>query len=405
MKGLISGVCLTAALGLSSAQAANQEIRAKFQPDSSQPNKNEFVNQTPNSGYCATYPAECERYGMFSIQTPIRFDSNRPLPVGEPVGVRVPADWRQLTVTHRDTGETATVEVRISGIGSTYVLSQSAASLVGVTDILEGHQKLWGSSWVNAPSPCLVSGVGAYTPATYRFFWRTPVQQTCRKQAAYGIPQMSFNGLDIAYELRTPNPLGMSSGEYTGSLTYTLGPSPGFDGFEMGSLVPDDNALTLDFVLDVQHTLKAELPPGGDKVVMEPAGGWQRWLESGQKPVEIYRDQMFFLSASSRFKVMLVCRWSTGGPCIFGNGQGGSSEFEVRLTVPGGIAGPGGADGWTGTLMHNTWIGPFEPARYIDRKAGVLRFLVPRQGQAIDRLLNYGGTFQGGVTIILDSEV
>lgn len=44
---------LLAALNIPQAQAINQEIRALFQPDSSKPNKNAFVNKTPNSGYCA----------------------------------------------------------------------------------------------------------------------------------------------------------------------------------------------------------------------------------------------------------------------------------------------------------------------------------------------------------------
>ncbi|WP_256575517.1 MULTISPECIES: hypothetical protein [unclassified Pseudomonas] len=395
-----------AVLWTSSAQAANHEIRARFQPDSSQPNKNEFVNQTPNSGYCATYPDICKRDGIFSIQMPVRFDSARPLPVGETVGVKVPADWRRLTVTHRDTGQTETVEIRISGVGSTYVLSESAESLVGEsgTPIL-GHWKLWSGTWVNAPAPCVVTGVGAYTPTTYRFFWRTPVQEACIKQPAYPIPHMYFSMLDIAYELRTPNPLGMSSGEYTGSLAYRMGPSAAGDGFEMGALVPDDDTLALDFVLDVQHTLKAELPPGGNKVVMEPVGGWQRWLESGQRPTEIYRDQAFFLSASSRFKVMLVCDIQPvfQGPCLFSNRDGAYSSFQVSLTLPAGIGGPGGGDRWSGPLVHNQWTGPFEPARYIDRKPAALRFFVVPQ--AIPALIGYGGTFQGGVTIILDSEV
>ncbi|WP_085636518.1 MULTISPECIES: hypothetical protein [unclassified Pseudomonas] len=393
---------LLAVLFLSPAQALNLEIRALFRPDPSQPSKNLFVNQTPNSGYCVINPVECANNGMFSIEIPTRFHVGRAIVPGEGVGIQAPANWRRLTVTNAITGDSETVEVRIIGIGSTYRLYQSAASLVGVTDPLEGHEKLWSSSWVYAPSPCTYSGVAYYSPETYRFFWKVPVESACTKVAAYRIPAMAFDNLDFAYELRTPNPLGMSSGQYTGSLTYTLGPA---GDFQMGSTMhPVDTTLTLDFVLDVQHTLKVELPPGGNKIVMEPAGGWQRWLESGKKPVEVFREQKFFLSASSPFKVMLVCHWSSGGPCSMGNGQGGATEFQVGLTVPGGIVGPGNTDGWSGTLMHNTWLGPFEPARYIDRRQGVLRFFI-KDAMAIDQLLYTGGTHQGSVTIILDSEV
>lgn len=397
---------LLAALSLPSAEAVNQEIRALFQPDSSQPNKNVFVNKTPNSGYCAINPVECSSIGMFSIELPVRFDSTRPIVPGAPADalmLKVPANWRQLTVTNRDSGESETVEVRIIGIGSTYILSDSAANLVGVTNALEGHQKLWSNnSWVNAPAPCRYSGVGYYSSNTYRFFWKAPVEEWCTKVAAYRIPAMAFGNLDFAYELRTPNPLGMSSGLYTGSLSYTLGPT---GDFQVGSMmVPDDGNLTLDFVLDVQHTLKVDLPPGGNKIALEPAGGWQRWIDGGHRPTEIFRDQPFFLSSSSRFKVMLQCSSLGGEDCDIGNNQVGYSKFQIRLTMPPGIVGPGNHDGWFGTLRHNTWLGPFEPSRYIDRKQGNLRFFIsPRFMDFLKPGMN--GTLRGNATIIFDSEV
>lgn len=398
---------LLAALSLSSVEAATQEIRALFQPDSSQPNKQLFVNKTPVSGYCATYPDQCAANDMFSIRLPFRFDSTRPISLSTFIGLKVPANWRPLTVTNHATGETETVEVRISGIGSEYILSKPATELVGVPDIPEprAHGMLWTEkSWVYAAPPCLYAGVGAHTPTNYRFFWKTPIEAVCYKSSANGREfSMSFDTLDIAYELRTPNPLNMSSGLYTGSLSYTLGPS---GDFQMGSMmVPNDDNLTLDFVLDVQHTLKVDLPPGGNKVTMEPVGGWQRWIDTGRMPTEIYRDQPFHLSASSRFKVMMVCSSLGGSECDIGNNQVGFSKFEVRLTVPKGVVGPGGADGWTGTLQHNRWLGPFEPSRYVDREPGNLRFQMPRKW--IEVLLRPGmnGTLWGNATIIFDSEV
>lgn len=79
------------------------------------------------------------------------------------------------------------------------------------------------------------------------------------KGANYLIPGFSYRYLDFAYELRTPNPLKMSSGQYTGSLTYSVGPGQDID---MGDvMLPNDSALTLNFNLEVQHTLQVEVPP------------------------------------------------------------------------------------------------------------------------------------------------
>ncbi|WP_322844673.1 hypothetical protein [Pseudomonas sp. B33.4] len=406
MNRITGGVGLALALTMPAAQAINQEIHASFQPDSSQPGKNVFVNKTPSSGYCANYPAQCAENNMFSIELPIRYSSNRALISGDGVSLKVPAGWRRLTVTNQDTQETAIVEVRITGIGSSFLLSDTASNLTGAPNDREGHDKLWTSDgWLYAPSPCIGTSVSGYGPRNYRFFWRTPVEASCTKTVAFPfrIPSMSFEKLDFAYELKTPNPLDMSSGLYTGAIAYSMG--PGAD-FHMGYMMqPDDTNLTLDFVLDVQHTLKVDLPPGGDKVSLEPAGGWARWIEGGRKPTRIFRDQLFYLSASSRFKVLMLCNSTGGTACKLGSPKGDTTEVEVFLTLPPGITGPSGGNVTRLPLRFNDWAGPFQPGIYVDRKPGSLLFeMTPF---AIDFLLQPGKSdrLRGNITIIWDSDV
>lgn len=406
MKRSAGWLGLIAALSMPVAEAVNQEIRALFQPDPSQPNKNVFVNKTPNSGYCEKYPGECSEQNMFSIEVPVRFDSTRAITPGNSLDLKVPANWRQLTVTNRDTQEAETVEVRIIGIGSNFFLSDTAANLVGVTNILEGHQKLWtSSSWVYVPSPCGYSGVGAYTPATYRFFWKAPVEAACTKVAAFRIPSMYFNTLDFAYELRTPNPLGMSSGLYTGSLSYSLGPS---GDFQMGSMmVPNDNNLTLDFVLDVQHTLKVEIPPGGNKVALEPQGGWQGWLEQGRQPVRLFRDQKFYISASSRFSMKLICERDVNDGCAIFDSQPPTTyvaQVNVGVSLPNGLVDSSGRP-VKNMPLNRVPTGLFQPTNYVDRKPGVLHFSMDEQHTRF-LIDSYGDRpFRGDITVIWDSEV
>lgn len=394
---------LMAALSTPSVQAVNQEVTALFQPDPGQPSKNVFINTTPNSGYCATYPAQCADNGMFSIRIPVRFDSQRAMNRGETLQLRAPANWRQLTVTNNETQESEIVEVRIIGMGSEYLLSDDATVLTGVSDVLLAHQVLWKESgWVYASPPCQYSGVASYGPARYRFFWKTPQEALCTKTTEFYIPGISFNTVDIAYELRTPYPLGMSSGLYTGSLTYSLGPQADF---MFGSFMyPDDSALTLNFTLDVQHTLKVDVPPSGNKVSLEPAGGWRQWIDGGTKPTSIFRDQMFYLSASSRFRVMMQCRDSQGGDRCQMSGGGKTADVTTRMTLPAGITN-GGYPVNRYLLQHNVWSGIFQPGQYVNRQIGMLHFAIP--SDSIQRLLEPGtsASLSTDITIIWDSEV
>ncbi|VVQ01569.1 hypothetical protein [Pseudomonas fluorescens] len=404
MKIFTGGCALALALSMSPAQAINQEIRAMFQPDPSQPGKNLFDNLTPNSGYCVNFPAQCASNNMFSIELPVRYSSTGELLPGDDVSLQVPAGWKRLTVTNQDTQETEVVELRITGIGSRFVLSDTVDNLTGVA-APSGHDILWESrtGWLYAPAPCQGSGVAGYSDSTYRFFWHTPVQAACTKTAAFRIPSMYFEKIDIAYELKTPNPLSMSSGLYTGSITYSMGPNGDFD---MGAAFqPDDGNLTLDFVLDVQHTLKVDLPPGGDKVSLEPEGGWAPWIDSGRKPKRIFRDQPFYISASSRFKVMLLCNSLGGSSCALGSPSGDTTQVQVAMSLPAGIAGPSGGVVTRTPLLFNTWVGPFQPGLYVDRKPGAMHFEL--DPFAINFLLRPGKNdrLRGNITIIWDSDV
>ena len=61
------------------ASAEEVSIQASFKPDSGNPQRNKFINDTPSSGYCASNPSECRDNEMFSLQVPIQFDSNGPI--------------------------------------------------------------------------------------------------------------------------------------------------------------------------------------------------------------------------------------------------------------------------------------------------------------------------------------
>ncbi|EJN22447.1 hypothetical protein PMI36_03145 [Pseudomonas sp. GM79] len=393
-----------------SAEAESVSITARFKPDSAQPHQNKFENTTPPSGYCATFPEECASNQMFSLQVPIEFNSRAPIAANHSsprsgAMLTVPSQWRDLTVYHESTHEPETVRVRIAGIGSRYV-TQDVMQLVGGADNYTlAHGLLWGASWVYAPAPCVYSGVGLLTNISYKFFWKTPSQGECAKQAKFDVPWLRFEYLDFAYELETPNPLGMKTGQYVGALTYTVGPGGDFD---MGDvMLPSSSTLTLNFNLDVQHTLKVDIPPGGNKVELVPEGGWQNWLQNGRKPVRLFRDQTFNISASSRFKMILQCNVVGFQGCqIRDRLTGRNANVNIRVSLPDGLTDLTGQPVKRLQLIPANLNPPqFQPAFYVDRAPGVLHFeidpiymdLMVRPGEA--------GDYVGTATVIWDSEV
>lgn len=409
--GRCAGAGLFFSVWLSSAWAEEVSIQASFRPDSGNPQRNQFKNDTPSSGYCASYPSECRDNGMFSLRVPIQFNSSVPILANHVDArhgamIRVPAQWRELTVYHEATGEPEPVKVRITGVGSQYVTDDVISLVGGGNDYRVAHNQLWGLSWVNAPSPCLYSGVGGYTPQRYTFFWKTPTDGACLKQAKFNVPWMRYEYLDFAYELVTPNPLGMSSGKYQGSLTYIVGP---YGDFDMGDvMLPDTSTLTLSFTLDVQHTLKVDVPPGGNRVELVPQGGWQSWLQQGRKPTRLFRDQTFAISASSRFKMSLECQYSQDGKtCAVREPVSGHFvPLHVAISLPHGLADSGGqAVNRRRLLRDGSGTELFQPVVYVDRKPGTLHFEIPADEVAEMIHLGSQRQYAGNATVIWDSEV
>ena len=403
---LTSLVCAVFAL---QAQAVVLDIEAVFEPDSAKPQKNEFVNQTPSEGFCRQLPGACEPKGLFSLVAPISFTANAPILANHQDPrqggmARIPSDWRDVEVVH-ETGDKKVLSVRIAGIGHEAGLPRA------VTELTNGGwwDDLWeGGGWVFAPAPCI--GVGRYTVGYhgYNSFWMVPVGAgVCSKKAKFEIPlSFRYQFFVFAYELRTPDPLAMKSGKYTGTMPYTVGPHKDFD---MGDvMIPSDNQLTLNFSLDVRHTLKVEIPPGGNRVELVPQGGWQAWLTQGRKPTRLFRDQTFNVSSSSRFKMNLDCQYTMdGNRCSVRDPVSGHFvPLDVSVTLPNGLV-DATAQPVNRRPLRRDGIGTelFQPHFYVDRRPGTLHFEIARD--EVDEMIKPGTarTYSGFVTVIWDSEV
>lgn len=256
------------------AKAEVHNIEATFQPDSSHPQKNQFKNQTPSEGFCQQIPQACEPSGLFSLIARIPFTANAPIlanHVDPRLGgmAKVPSDWRDVVVTHAS-GDTRRVQIRIAGIGHETAFPLSVGEMTGGG----GWDDLWeGGGWLIAPAPCQGVGWASAGAHGYNSFWKVPEGAgVCSKKAKFDIPlAMRYQYFVYAYELRTPDPLKMVAGEYTGTIIYTVGPGQDFD---MGDvMIPSDSLLTLNFLLGVTHTLKVDLPPGAIESYWSPKAG------------------------------------------------------------------------------------------------------------------------------------
>jgi hypothetical protein len=400
--------------GIPPAMSASMDIKAIFRPDPSKPMDNKFINQTPVTGHCQLQPAFCNDRGLFSLLMPIDFVSVAPIEPRHPDSrkgamFRVPAQWQILRVRNTETQEYSDLEVRIASIGGRYLLPDTAENLVGEgepTTVQGWHTRLWGDWTWSPPAPCQATG-GMYTsPASRTFFWMTPTVSECAATANYRISNLSYDTMQIGYELRTPNPLNMSSGLYTGNLTYTVG--PGMD-FDMGDImVPSSSSLTLNFELDVHHILKVDIPPGGNRVELVPQGGWQSWLTHGRKPTRLFRDQTFNISASSRFKMQLECQYTQDGQnCSLREPVSGHIvPVNVSVSLPHGLSDASGQPVSRQPLrLDGSGTQLFQPGIYVDRKPGTLHFEVPASEVAGMIHTGQQRQYAGSATVIWDSEV
>ncbi|WP_312830505.1 hypothetical protein [Pseudomonas rhodesiae] len=392
--------------GTGTAQAISENITALFKPDPTNPMVNKFQNTTPISSICQSHiPTQCQALNLFSLRIP-GFDalSNGPILANhadERQGfmVQVPSHWRNVLVTHTKTGETETVQMRIAGFGGLWQVPRppgvSAWAQPGVG---------WTQQWARAPSPCISTGHLKAGLQTATYFWMVPEGAgVCSRKPSQELAYMRIYQMEYAYELRTPNPLGMSSGEYTGSLTYTMGPGGDYDFGDV--LIPTDNQLTFSIFLEVQHDLKIEVPPGGNRIELVPQGGWQAWLNQGRKPARLFRDQTFNISASSRFKMQLECERVMGNTCALRNADGHQVPLDISVSLPYGLNRPdGSAVNRQPLLLSGAGTELFQPGYYVNRRPGTLHFEVAKE-HADSMLAQGGSTYSGQATVIWDSDL
>ena len=422
MKSVILRFMMSTLLlaGCASANAATMDITASFSPSMENPENNTFTNTTKQSGYCSADPGECIENNVFSIsmgEITASLATSGIIANSTPrMGMyyKMPGAWRNVTATNKDTGSQVTISFRANAFSAQYNTNGDWT--------LTKYGEAWnGGSFVYAPSPCGYSGVGKYTPKFYMFMWKWPISDAaCYKTATKDLTGEPYliSDTSLGYELKTPDPLKMESGIYTGRLALRVGPGGDIDFGD--NFQASDNELDINFTLTVNHELKLTTTPENRAVSLKPcapgricseeegSANWERWMVNRITP-ELTGKSNFNLSSSGEFTVYLQCEQQSGSDCALKSDNTPSQTVPVRtlLTLPENII-----DHSTGSTVSKRRLttgkdltkNVFTTKSFGQNRAGSIEFLVGQKD--VDTMLKTRpDTYRGAVTVIFDPDI
>jgi hypothetical protein len=387
------------------ARAATVNITAEFSADISQPQRNEFTNTTPMSGFCTELNNVCAD-GTFSIAVPAitgnkYIDAMTHDYINEWPSVTIDGRSKTITLTEKNTGRIITADFRITFVAMNYTLdhlvSGSVLSMDGLSNRPEGG--------------CQAGNIGSTFNSTSLWGWRVPASKVnCYgrlKSVGSGIPLVSTVNIDnfsLGYSLITPDPLSVYGGIYEGELVYSLGDN----GEDIGlhAQTTSDNEIRIHITATVNHAFNLFFPGGSNNldVKLDAQGGWSQWINGGRIPESLYKEMPFLLTSSTPFVVKMQCGLDGGNQnCGLENTQTHAVEpVEVALTLPGFKS--NGADVnklRITTVPNGLVIDP--PGVFIADRRSYLDFRVLRP--AVETMVKApGSTWKGAVTLIFDTQ-
>ena len=355
-----------------------------------------FENTTPPGGLCQSWGSSCREQMTVTLpitytKTTIRTASD----VRDTFFVKVPAR-REIEVRSDD------------GLDSRRMVFEWTALSQRVLGANINRHTLYQARVEGGCSS--IGNVSQFRPALISFLWSigNPTSPgACTADGGYAAAGFSQN-LDVqepsvAFQLDLPPPSRLRSGIYRGSTTYRIGPGMDFD-FGNGVSGLSGDTLTVNFELDVQHAFLFEFPPGSERAVLEPRGGWQAWLGGGRVPQRLYRDLPFRVWSTGPFKVYKLCQHDSGTGCAIRDAASHQADLEVALSLPGGIQHGGGAVQRLPLPTGRAMALQFESVQPVANRPGQLHFAI-ESDQVRGMLANAGSTYSGLVTVVFDAEL
>lgn len=414
---LIMGCCIAS----SSIHSATLELTAEYSHDINNPYKVEFTNTTPVSGFCKRWPRECPaEQGVTSIDmggitasltsSGIKANSSP----REGMYYKMPGGWRDVVVINTADNTSHVVKFRVSHFTSKYNTRNSWTG--------ESHDKNWnGGGFVNRPNPCGYTSIAFWHVTWYQWMWRWPESDAaCYKTATVDLEGEPYliDELSIGYILKSPNPLSMNEGTYTGSLNFTVGPGGDIDFGD--NFTPSDSNLLINFTLKVEHELKVTPQAGATDVSLYPCyndkdctkqtaeKNWEKWMVTNITPQKMSGTSKFNISSSGSFSVYMQCSSGsslTQDSCPITSEKSGTVvPVKAKITLPENI------EDWVGKKVINRPLYTEEDtSKFISTSFGI-----ERQGQVefyiekknvIEMLKTRPDSWSGSVTLIFDPKI
>ena len=376
------------------AAALEATVSAQYRAQAS----GRFENTTPLASFCQRWPVECASAQAMKIPISYTKETITADPdVRNRFYVQVPGA-RQVDVFHEKTGEHHSLRFELTGVSQKVTGGSHYRRNPAYTRYPQG-----GCSYRRTLSyPRL--------PAETWYLWALNSPQApggCHSSGEINTPGevivSEVGEMGVAYNLEMPAPYRMKPGLYTGSVTYTIGPGGDFD-FGNGVSNLNGASLTLNFQLDVQHAFIFDFPPGSERAVLEPPGGWRAWLGGRGAPERLVRDLPFRLWSTGPFKVYKLCGFYAGSGCGIRNDAGHQVPVGIALSLPGGIQYQGGAVQKVLLPTGRDSALAFESVTPVLNRPGQLHFEVGKAD--VGAMLDHPGTrYQGEVTVIFDSQL
>lgn len=384
---LLGGAALACA---DTAWAVEARLTAEFRPSLLDPLRNQFVNTTPQSGYCARWPHLCAK-GDFSVSTGLTIQNRRLVQASAEHRTyhfaAVDASWKDVAVTGPG-GVQAIVRFRLK------LMSQSYREGQGTDNSTPG-------SYGSAVGGC-GGRIGIGNSHFYAYAWALPEGNTyCYRRPGGGRDStIGVDDISVGYDLVAPDPLALPNGNYRGSVRYSVGKGAQFD---IGEGEYSDDELVFNLDLSVEHEFKIDVPPGNDRVLLQPVDGWSPWVDAGRPPSRLQQELPFLLSSSGEFGVYVECAIPQGRGCGIRSARSGVEvPIDVDITMPGMHR---VADGEAAVEVRLAMGAPgirFASGAYLHSRPSRLRFSA--SGEALSRMLQEPDSrWSGVVTIVFDA--